>query len=441
MPLISLYRDVLKQADFSYCWHDALAQFLHTGAVEASALSSLFQQCQTLSIDSKANWCEKNLLLMLLLKLSKCDLGMGFLNPLIEQPWRWRSDRFAPLLAALANQDFIISEPDTKRLYSPLAASEMGVAAALIAVISKSEDLYNFTIQMGRDVLSKLDHNDFPFFSLWAPEGEGDASQALVWSALLFTICFELTHDEKWERTADRQIDHLRQRSDITYNELPLLPPLLLLLWRQQKQGLSFKCGTALSENVNSTACFISRKPSEGFAFTLNGNKSGLGAYHKNGVKVVSFGPWLGPLDEGGGYGVARNDPKKEIKPPLLCGWTRLAADDQWMRVEAERTSSSLKLCVHTLARAPKQSTSLAFLLQAKEAEIGGALFLPKTMRHYIGHTKRVAFYAKGDTIEITLDESRELELIPLPGKRYYWGADFLLAFKLDQSPFVCLIN
>ena len=186
------------------------------------------------------------------------------------------------------------------------------------------------------------------------------------------------------------------------------------------------------------------------FTLTLNGRNSGMGAFHKDHVKVVNFGPWSTPLGECGGFGIKGSNravPIQDHSSRSMKGWTRLQPTslfpDTWLAVEVKEEEGVIQLSVTPTPVAGQGFLSFAFLVRCEEAQVGSHRFLPATMRHYVGESTSVTFFSGKEKVEISVPKRRELELIPLAGGKHFWQSNFLLAFSLSESDpsLVCSIS
>ena len=308
-------------------------------------------------------------------------------------------------------------------------ASLMGVLGLFFDDIN----LQNKTLEHAEWLATLLDHRDFPFYSLWSSGGKCDLTSILAFNHVLFTLCECLTKDAKWQRLADAQLRYLERTIVQNSIDLPLLPPLLYSLVIERGSVLSF----CTDSSVKPPPLFLcGQSENSSFVCSLSGRNSGMGAFHKDSVKVVNFGPWAAPLGEFSGFGIKRGMSEFcESSASSLQGWTRMQPSahfpDTWSRVDVKNEEGKLNLSIAPTPVADAGTLSFAFLVQSEQAQIGNHRFLPATMRHYVGESSLITFYSGKEKIEISTCERREVELIPLAGGGHFWGANFLLAFTL----------
>jgi len=475
ISLFSYYQKCFRQADFTYPWHEAVFYYLFSGKFDPEKGRMLKENTLSLDLRESSDYVlffQRFLTLSCLSFLTQTSFS---LEPLFQKalthPY-WQGSSLCSLsfqlcahLGAWHQREEAMPSLEQDKIWSggELTLQEEAESALLkgcLGLLKEDSELQERALLQAEWMLSLLDHEHFPFFSLFCAEESCAPLSLFAANHVLFCLCDSLTKEEKWHLASIRQLHHLEKCGTPAPSDLPLILPLLLALLKRLDPGLSF---CVESSFLASPFIFSRQRQASGFALTLLGKNSGLGAFHKKGVKIVNCGPWAAPLGECRNFGIRRlafrekelffslksdlmqgAGSPKDFASPLesasssLEGWTRLQPTpsfvDGWIHLKAREDKERLNLDL-TLSSSPDAGVLFfAFLVQAKEAQVGRHRFLPATMRHYLGESALITFFAQEEKIEIALSKKGEIELIPLGGGRHFWGANFLLALAFSSS-------
>jgi len=153
------------------------------------------------------------------------------------------------------------------------------------------------------------------------------------------------------------------------------------------------------------------KNPNFSLALTLKGH---AGAIRVGNTMIPAFGPHAAPLSNPNLFGVA--DAFSQNR--WFCS---SAVKESWFQIDSIQGSS---FGLHSIGATP---IYFAFYVRAGECRIREKLFKPKSLQRFQGEADSVQF----DGAEISVDRPLMTELIPLAGGDSFWGATFLLAFKL----------
>ncbi len=65
----------------------------------------------------------------------------------------------------------------------------------------------------------------------------------------------------------------------------------------------------------------------------------------------------------------------------------------------------------------------------------GEEKILPHSLNQYQGETAPITLIGKQSTLTIdSLDQKNQLKIIPLEGHRSFWGANYLIAYHLNNK-------
>lgn len=453
--LLKLHKQSRPQADFTYPWHEVVSLFLHQQEVSSSQIEVLKHSLLDLELSTPEEcfFFFRHFLILALV----CERGVSAvsLEPLFahaEAHPYWRASTLSHLYLAVCKEvcgltPSKVELPSMARFEGgerwtgiPTLKMQEGVEYAtllgLLGLLKRDEEMQKRALGHAQWIATLLDHRDFPFFSLWSEDHSCDLPAILSMNSLLFSLCDRMTKQPHWHLLSERQLSHFQEIYAQGGCELPLLPPLLLGLLEEADPGLSFCFDSSLQLPVQ----LMTKRFAKGScACTLAGRNSGIGAFHKDRVKVVNFGPWASPLGECLGFGV-KHVQSTEYAPSAssLRGWTRLQPTtenpDTWADIEVETREEALHLTFSPTPLTDAGVLSFAFLVHSEEAQIGNHRFFPATMCHYVGESASVSFFSGKEKIEIATAERRDVELIPLAGGKHFWGANFLLAFSITPS-------
>jgi hypothetical protein len=192
------------------------------------------------------------------------------------------------------------------------------------------------------------------------------------------------------------------------------------------------------------------------------GVNTGLGAIHKKGVHITSFGPHYPPLADSNCYGIFRpsNGSQEGFKDLSLepgadkariKGWTRVIAPvstqiskqsyssaergQQWLFFDLVGEGETVNLTIRQSSFDETTPLHFVFFVSADKGLVGGETeMLPKALERFQGRTKKILLSRGEETVTIAPDFEGEMEVIPLAGGDHFWSADFLIAFPLMEK-------
>ena len=145
----------------------------------------------------------------------------------------------------------------------------------------------------------------------------------------------------------------------------------------------------------------------DAMVYLLEGNRAALGAARLGPTQILAFGLQTNP--QSFGVDIVNDYVRKE---------------EVWIHVERRAFAFSLQ---STGLKAPLY---LAFYLDAKQCVINEKIFKPRSLNKFQGSAEKIQF----DGVCLTPNGSFPTELIPLAGDNSFWGATFLLTFRLPLS-------
>ncbi len=157
-------------------------------------------------------------------------------------------------------------------------------------------------------------------------------------------------------------------------------------------------------------------------AFVILGENVPLGAMKMGRIEIPSFGPQVHPLNNPHFFGIYSS-----VANPR---WAAVSAKKEiWFEYFAQIQEKGLE--VRFFGLTPETAVSFVFYVKAEHARIDHEVYLPKSLRRYVGASQKVVFESGGDRFSIENMCSSKMEMIPLAGNGCFWDSDFLLGFEI----------
>ncbi len=159
------------------------------------------------------------------------------------------------------------------------------------------------------------------------------------------------------------------------------------------------------------------------YALTLHQNRVQCGALRSGSITIPAFGPHSTPLSNPALFGLKQIDAKD--------GWfSSAAAKDTWFQITPVETDA---FSLHCIGVEPENPVYLVMYVKASDCYVGGRQFKPKSLLRFSGEVSEVQFQNGLDRLELKTDRPLSVEMIPLAGGDSFWGATFLLAFRVPS--------
>ncbi len=320
------------------------------------------------------------------------------------------------------------------------ASAELGLVWAALGLLQKDRTLVEASLKLASWQMHTLDHRGAPYHFLWSRGSEENLAELLAWNEKLFSLAEKISGQELFGRASYVQKKLLQGWEISDY-------PAFLSSLAEHKIGSQerFPLTPFAEEATVGMAKFHDRSCSA--AFALSGYNSGMGAFQKSEVGVVNFGPQKEPLDDPDGFGIARlcslreksfSDCLWEKQPhgALLKGWTKAHFASLWMEATMAYLGGQFKIKVEFQDDRPRDGLWWVFYVRAQKAVVSkGGTVSSYALKGYEGPAAKAVFYGEEESIAIEPHfEGAEMRLIPLAGGQYFWGAEFLLAYKAPQQ-------
>ncbi len=186
-------------------------------------------------------------------------------------------------------------------------------------------------------------------------------------------------------------------------------------------------------------ALLLRDTPIEGIA-TPFGYNSSVGVLHKKQGGILAFGPNTSPLDQLDNFGLYRpfhqhaGHKDVDLGQKHVKGWTTILRGQHKAYLTLENTPDCLK---HTFQLFPPLTTTslfYVFFIDAADATVNHVLYKQKSLNQFSGPATCATFSCGAESLQILPRFEGHMQLIPLEGERYFFGAKFLLAFPLPSA-------
>lgn len=375
------------------------------------------------------------------------------------------------LLAALSNQTFSTFTP--KQLQSGAAFlewkghwswgkipcgfyhSDLGSLWLIYGYLTQDSLWIDAGKKVAQWQLNVLNSDFLPINSLYMHEEKASIQKLLISNYLLFKTAAALTNDTHLAYAAKRQIDHLNHYHDFQISEKTVLLESLTSRIKQQTEQQSFRLDQCIADEELDLVGFRSER--DLVLCTGKGGQTGLGYLNFSDVKIANYGPQHSPLGDCSGFGVEECDSLSDMtlsdKGFFLKSTARISpknidlhsfanyrngiASNIWMNLTQNFIKDERRLLISANFNSLDKLKDLAFVFYiiADACHIDkNTVIFPKTFTHYRGVGDSLSFTKGNSNLHIQTQSHLNLEVIPLGGGNSFWGADFLVAYRIDPS-------
>ncbi len=181
----------------------------------------------------------------------------------------------------------------------------------------------------------------------------------------------------------------------------------------------------------------------ENITLTYQGDHTGLGKIDFKQISVVSMGPHYFPLGELARFGIFRSGEDLsdiEMNRDKIGGWTKLVAGDRpfgsgatWIYFSAEKEPKKIKLSASFENGKGEDPFAFVFFIKADSIKLSDKKIAKGSLSSYQGPNSQIECISGAETIAINSTIKSPIQIIPLAGGEFFWGADFLVAFEIHD--------
>jgi hypothetical protein len=181
----------------------------------------------------------------------------------------------------------------------------------------------------------------------------------------------------------------------------------------------------------------------ENITLTYQGDHTGLGRIDFKHISVVSMGPHYFPLGELSRFGIFREGEDLsdvEVSVNKISGWTKLIAGDRpfgsgatWIHFSVEKESEKTKVSASFENGKGEDPFAFVFFIKADSIKLNEKKIDRGSLISYKGPNSLIECVSGNEKILLHSEIKSPIQIIPLAGGEFFWGADFLLAFEIDD--------
>jgi len=334
-------------------------------------------------------------------------------------------------------------QSDESHLFSSQECSELAVISSILAFLQKNKDLYFSSMKLVEFHLHLLDARKKPIKAVFTSESNYSETNELLLSDFLKTILSKDIRDVNVASIASQESFYALYLECLKSLLFPLLKESS---WSYKPQILlqSHSLGFAVYE-YNDFSAFT----------TVCGNNSGLGSITKGDTQIISFGPQKEPLYDMSSFGVMRTlDIEQESLDDIECtqnaeslffrGWTRFFfsskneqegdLDNRWLQITTDIQKDRYKLKIRFYDNLSFDGYFLSFYVKADSITLGESLLTKGSLESLDGAHPTITLRTSESVLHIKSLFETDVKIIPLSGKDAFYGADFLISYKIDLN-------
>lgn len=341
--------------------------------------------------------------------------------------------------------------------------AELGVLWAILGQLTDSERLKSAAQRLALWQTQALNAEGLPHIGLFTQELDADYPALLAANAVLFHATACQSQDGALIALADKHTEALARVTQHSSAPIPAWLAVVSNCWEELSSPTpTLDCSLRELICDPQTALAAYRRDELSVAATLCGGQSGIGSMEYKDVALLAYGPQQHALHDCHGFGIL--SPITGIpghRPSTveageqgfaLHGRVSLAPQEHanasmasygvgqpagvWLDLRQEFRKEQLVIRAHYHSLRPLNELAFSFLAKGMRCTVDQEQVLePRSLDRYRGKVRSVRLEGAEGTLAIhALPACGELEVIPLAGGANFWGADFLIAQRLDPS-------
>ncbi len=373
----------------------------------------------------------------------------------------------------------------------PTELAELGVVWMILGVCLKEELLQRAGLKIATWQVHLLDAQGTPHLSLWSCARSFRPSLLSIWNHVLFTMAYRLTGQNGFAQIADICRQQAWNPNAFALQLLSLIPPTEFSGLYQNHRPFAEEMTVGIMKFSTPESSFMAHL--SGWNSGLFSFHKKEVALVNGGPQVGHYDD----LSQFGIYRTCRRHFQEIFweKTAYHChlkGWTRLTAIPLWIELDARLqagqvtieialqeknieiseevaklrfgaksalfgqdpasaqiaySKSSMSICAETgpaqnssnlaskASLATPSSLSMILFLKCPKLIIGGKHHLKSTaLDRYEGRAQSLELQGSQEKMTLHPDPALKMQVLPLAGGDYFWGADFLVAFPSFQE-------
>lgn len=334
--------------------------------------------------------------------------------------------------------------------------AETGLYWALIGHLFRDSNFLIAASKLADWELNLLDHQYYPFTGILCQENDVALDRFFISRYLLFRAASSFSGRLDLNYAASMQLVHLQNLSQ----KKICLPEFALDSWldangTDAKSEIEKPLSSSIFDLSNGLAGF--RSPKECLISTLTGNGTGIGAFYREDVRMVSCGPHQLPLGDCQGFGISQanhpvfqgeaDEKKFFIQGTVKAGASRKVDEalalyregkesSDWLEIKQTFDNGNLKIQTYFLNPSAIETVSFVFFVKGALCKINQKEEIrPCSLKGFSGPVQPIQINGqKSQLLFLGDDNCPEMQVIPLAGGDNFWGADFLIAYFLKKN-------
>lgn len=335
-------------------------------------------------------------------------------------------------------------QSDGSNLFLPQQCSELAVISSILAFLHKDKELYFSSMKLVEFHLHLLDARKKPIKAMFTRESNYSSTNEQLLSSCLKAILSKDSQEVDMASIASQKCFYSMYLQCLKSILFPLLKettwsfkPQILL----QDHNLGFAIYEYNDFNAFTTIC---------------GNNSGLGSISKGDAQIIAFGPQKAPLYDMSSFGIMRTlDIDSESLDDVECtqdsnsllfqGWARFFSsnteslgklEDRWLQLTTDIKKDKCNLSLRLYDNMTFDDYYICFYVKADTITLDGSSAVKGGLDSHIGNYSHLALNTSESTLHIKSLFESEVRIIPLSGQSAFYGADFLVSYKINfNSP------
>jgi hypothetical protein len=199
---------------------------------------------------------------------------------------------------------------------------------------------------------------------------------------------------------------------------------------------------------------FAWKREEETFFSTASGCKSGMGAHLFRDVGILNFAPQKLPLGECERFGLAGRamvfsfeEKGRGVEIASTCrlassrsgtneidGLMNSSYSGLWISAKLFYELHQMRLVAQLEGTSALENWVFSFFIKGKFCFVAGSHKLaPRSLDRYLGPPQEVEVRGERGKCSLQASGAAKMEVIPLIGGDHFWGADFLIAYTLEE--------
>lgn len=462
--------DSAKEEGSCYSWSEALVHVMQKKPLPSKLIDRLIQECQEAPAETHHEYlvlCRSVFSLVVICHfggVSKNDHLQEIYAKLLsyKYPNSWQLPYFYKMLVAcflgyptqigklhLSSKGIALIEygghDPHLHLPHPLYNAELALLGLILGLQTGREDLIEAALEISRWVATTIEQG----WPLWMQEETFDPVMLTYISKVLLKLTAQLTANEQIKK-----VYHEIQEA----KETNILASVFSLIIEQLHVPRRYDLAQHIDEESKYLGYMHYTYQHFSSYATVAGAGTGFAGFAKGAVKITSMGPHTGSLGDMSRYGIYRTPllqqtpfkdvvMQKDARHMLFSGWTGVVEGGSgsikpgpiWLRVQLDVKEERARLQTMWVNSSSQDRSQkdlyITLFVKGKKLIVDGKYHLyPSTLDRYQGVASDLVIQDGNESLTLFASHGRLMQVIPLAGEGCFWGAQFLIAYPLQEE-------